>query len=260
MTTESRRSKVYAVSIIAAICVGITLCEWIFAYQDVALGIITALFLALVIYMIIPVLKLGSAFVDSTESLVLLPLYILFTASLPWFFLNQAWLLPAVYAAVLAICFWHINRKKLSLKQIGFSISNIPKYVLLGLAIGVPLGVIEYYIVIPTPSFPSFEVGYFFRDMFYMIIFVGLAEEILFRGLIQRDMMNLFGWKWGLLGASIMFSVMHLTWRSIPELAFTFVAGLIFGYLYYRTRNLTAPIVAHGIANTILVAVMPYMF
>ena len=93
-----------------------------------------------------------------------------------------------------------------------------------------------------------------------MVVFVGLGEELLFRGLIQRDMMNLFGWKWGLFGASIMFSVMHLTWRSIPELVFTFVAGLAFGYLYYRTRSLTAPIVAHGIANTILVAVLPYLF
>ena len=122
------------------------------------------------------------------------------------------------------------------------------------------LGVIEYFIITPTAAAPSFEIINLLRDLVYMVIFVGLAEELLFRGLIQRDMTNLFGWKWGLLGASLMFAVMHLTWRSIPELGFTFIAGLILGYLYYRTRSLTAPIVAHGIANTVLVAVMPYLF
>ena len=92
-----------------------------------------------------------------------------------------------------------------------------------------------------------------------MVVFVGIGEEVLFRGLVQRDMTSLFGGKWGLLVASLMFGVMHLTWRSIPELVFTFLAGMIFGYLYHRSRNLTAPIIAHGVGNTILVAVMPYL-
>ena len=93
-----------------------------------------------------------------------------------------------------------------------------------------------------------------------MIFFVGLGEELLFRALVQKDLTNLFGWKWGLFIASLMFGIMHLTWRSIPELGFTFFAGVIFGYIYYRTRSLAAPIIAHGVGNTILVAVMPYIF
>jgi hypothetical protein len=117
----------------------------------------------------------------------------------------------------------------------------------------------EYFIITPAAAFPTFEIKYLVRDLVYMVVFVGLGEELLFRGLVQRDMMNLLGWKWGLLGASLMFMVMHLTWRSIPELGFTFGAGLIFGYLYYKTRSLTAPIIAHGIGNTVLVAVMPYL-
>ena len=125
---------------------------------------------------------------------------------------------------------------------------------------GVVLGVVEYFIITPVAAAPSFEITNLLRDLVYMVAFVGLAEEVLFRGLIQWDMMNLFGWKWGLIGASLMFGVMHLTWRSIPELGFTMLAGLMFGYLYYKTRSLTAPIVAHGIANAILVGIMPYLF
>jgi membrane protease YdiL (CAAX protease family) len=256
-TADSRR--LYPALLIAAICLGITVCEWIFAYQDPRLGIILALFLALVIYLVTPIIKLGKSFTDAAESLVLIPLYILFTSSLPWFFLSQALLLPAVYSAVIALCAWHIYRKRISLREIGFRRDKWLKYILTGILVGAPLGAIEYFIITPAAAFPTFEIKYLLRDLFYMVVFVGLGEELLFRGLIQRDMTSLFGGKWGLLVASLMFGVMHLTWRSIPELAFTSLAGLLFGYLYYRTHSLTAPIIAHGVGNTILVAVMPYL-
>lgn len=53
---------------------------------------------------------------------------------------------------------------------------------------------------------------------------------------------------------------MHLTWRSVPELFFVFVAGLILGTLYLRTKGLVVPIIAHGVNNVMLVAVLPYIF
>lgn len=255
----SNSKKVYSALIIAAICLSITFCEWVFAYQDVTYGIILALFLALIIYMVIPVVRLEQSFTDCVESLVLIPLYILLTSSLPWFFLSQELLLPAVYSTILALCAWHIYRKNISLRDIGFSRDRVLRHVLIGVLIGVPLGVGEYFIITPAAAFPTFEIKYLMRDLAYMVIFVGLGEELLFRGLVQRDMTNLLGWKWGLLGASLMFGVMHLTWRSIPELGFTFLAGVLLGYLYYRTRSLTSPILAHGIGNTVLVAVMPYL-
>ena len=255
----SNSKKVYSAIIIAAICLGITFCEWVFAYQNVTYGIILALFLALIIYMVIPVVRLGQSFTDCVESLVLIPLYILLTSSLPWFFLSQELLLPAVYSTILALCAWHIYRKNISLRDIGFSRDRVLRHVLIGVLVGVPLGVGEYFIITPAAAFPTFEIKYLMRDLAYMVVFVGLGEELLFRGLVQRDMTNLLGWKWGLLGASLMFGVMHLTWRSIPELGFTFLAGMLFGYMYYRTRSLTSPIVAHGIGNTVLVAVMPYL-
>jgi len=255
----SNSKKVYSALIIAAICLSITFCEWVFAYQDVTYGIILALFLALIIYMVIPVVRLEQSFTDCVESLVLIPLYILLTSSLPWFFLSQELLLPAVYSTILALCAWHIYRKNISLRDIGFSRDRVLRHVLIGVLVGVPLGIGEYFIITPAAASPTFEIKYLIRDLAYMVIFVGLGEELLFRGLVQRDMTNLLGWKWGLLGASLMFGVMHLTWRSIPELGFTFLAGVFLGYLYYRTRSMTSPIVAHGIGNTVLVAVMPYL-
>ena len=202
MMSDSR--KAYSAVLIIVICLAITFCEWVFAYYDVAYGIILALFLALIIYMVIPIARMGQPFTNCAESLVLIPLYILFTSSLPWFFLGQEWLLPAVYSAVMALCSWHIYRKNLSLRDIGFKQGGLLKYILLGVLLGIPLGVGEYFIITPSAAFPTFEFKYLMRDLVYMVFFVGLGEELLFRGLVQRDMTNLLGWKWGLLGASLM--------------------------------------------------------
>jgi hypothetical protein len=244
---------------LAVILAAITLTEWIFAYQNVAIGIGLSLFLAMGIYLFISVIRLSPPITDCAESLALIPLYILFTSSLPWFFINQQYLLPAVYSTILALCLWHIYQKKLSFSVLGFKKNKWLKYVLIGIILGIPMGAGEYFIIYPAAAFPTFEVKYLLRDLFYMVCFVGLGEELLFRGLLQRDLTNALNWKWGIFLASLMFAVMHLTWRSIPELFFVFFAGVILGYLYYKTKSLVAPIVMHGIGNVTLVAIMPYL-
>ncbi len=250
----------WQVLFIGGIGVLIAICEWVFAYQNVAYGIAIALGLVILIYTMLSLLPIEQRLVNCAESLALIPLYILFTSSLPWFFINQQYILPAVYSCILGLVLWHVYQKHLSLKQIfGFSKKHLLKYLLIGLAIGIPLGTIEYLILHPAPAFPSFEVKYLFRDMAYMFLFVGLGEELLFRGLIQQDLTRAFGWKWGLVSASLLFAVMHLTWRSLPELGFVFLAGLILGFLYWKTKSLVAPIVTHGINNVVLVAVLPYL-
>lgn len=257
---ERRRLRSWQVLFIAGIVVAITAGEYIFAYQNVAYGIVIALALTIVIYLMLSIFHFDQGITNCGESLALIPLYILFTASLPWFFISQQYLLPAVYSCVLGLSLWHIYQKNLSLKELfGISKEKLLIYSLMGLAIGIPLGVGEYFILHPAPAFPDFAVKYLLRDTVYMLGFVGIGEELLFRGLIQRDMTSVFGWKWGLFGASFLFAVMHLTWRSVPELGFVFLAGLVLGILYHKTQSLVAPIVAHGVTNVVLVSVLPYL-
>lgn len=258
--TGRKTAFFWQVLFIVDILVATTISEYIFAYYNVAYGIIIALALTIIIYLAISLLKLNHEIVNAGESLALIPLYILFTASLPWFFISQQYLLPAVYSLIIGLCLWHVYQKGLNLKEIfGFTREKLPRYILIGLNIGVPLGTVEYLILRPAAAFPSFQVQYLLRDAVYMIGFVGLGEELLFRGLIQRDLTKAFGFKWGLFGASFMFAVMHLTWRSLPELGFVFIAALVLGFLYYKTKSLTAPIIAHGVNNIMLVAVLPYL-
>ncbi|MBI2831813.1 MAG: CPBP family intramembrane metalloprotease [Chloroflexi bacterium] len=251
---------VWQITFLVAIAVAITVTEYIFAYRDVAIGIALSLGLALLIYFLISVLRFNDGVIRCAESFALIPLYVLFTSSLPWFFINQQYLMPAVYSCILGLCLWHIYQKDLSVKEIfGFKQANLLKWSLIALLIGTPTGIIEYLVLRPAPAFPTFEVPYLFRDTVYMLFFVGLGEELLFRGFIQVDLARVFGWKWALFGQAALFAVMHLTWRSVPELGFVFFAGAILGWLYLKTKSLVPSIVMHAWNNVMLVAIGPYI-
>jgi len=83
---------------------------------------------------------------------------------------------------------------------------------------------------------------------------VPVMEELFWRSFLQRwlhqpDFMALnpaqIGLK-ALLIASVLFAVEHVQWLA------GLVAGLAYGWLYIRTRNLWAPIAAHAVTNGVL--------
>jgi membrane protease YdiL (CAAX protease family) len=167
--------------------------------------------------------------------------------------------LPAVYSIVLALCFWHVLEKDLSLTKMGFVKDNFVKFVIAGAFIGVFTGTVEYVILKPEPTFPSFEVRHVLTDYIYMTFFVAIGEEMLFRGIIQTDLQRAIG-KWnGLHVTSFLFGIMHMSWRSPEELLFATLSGYLLGYVYMKTKSLTLPISLHGINNTVLVGILPYI-
>ena len=250
-----KASAVLTLSIIA----GIILFQYIFVYSDTGFGIMLSLLMAIAVYVIISVLRLHSHLVKSAESLTLIPLYVLFTSSMPWFFIEQQLLLPMVYSLILGLCFWHMYEHGLDLKDVGIVNNKTLRYIVMGAFIALPTGYIEYVILKPAPAFPSFELKNLAVDIIYMTFFVGLGEELLFRGIIMNDLKRLFNWRTAILAQGFIFGIMHMTWRSVPEIGFTFMAGVILGYLYHRTGSLIGSISLHAVNNVILVGVLPYL-
>jgi membrane protease YdiL (CAAX protease family) len=251
----SLRPLVYILLIVAAI----TLIEYVFVYINHAYGILLSLFLAIAIYVIVSIPEKETDINIAAESLALIPLYVLFTAAMPWFHIEQKYLLPAVYSLILALCFWHILEKNLSLTKMGFVKDKFAIFVIAGVIFGISTGTIEYILLTPEPTYPTFELSHVLTDLFYMTFFVGLGEEMLFRGIIQRDLQKAIG-KWnGLHVTAFLFGIMHMTWRSPEELVFATLSGYLLGYIYMRTKSLTMPIALHGINNTMLVGILPYL-
>lgn len=83
------------------------------------------------------------------------------------------------------------------------------------------------------------------------IFFIGfvpaVAEETLFRGVIQKNLSLRYGVLKGLIITSFLFALIHVNPSSIVSI---FLLGLMLGYLYLKTGNLIYPIMLHFFYNT----------
>ena len=99
-----------------------------------------------------------------------------------------------------------------------------------------------------------------FSWLFYQFMYVAVAEEVFFRGYVQNNILRLTKpgkdgqhrlWKWlSIVLSAACFAVAHIIIQGRVMLILTFLPGLIFGWLFIRTRSLLAPILFHGLANT----------
>ncbi len=84
--------------------------------------------------------------------------------------------------------------------------------------------------------------------LFAIAVVAPLIEELLFRGLLQRALMNhLPAWAAIILSA-MTFSVVHMQPLAMPALM---ALGAAFGYIYYKTGSLRMTIILHMINNTL---------
>lgn len=76
-------------------------------------------------------------------------------------------------------------------------------------------------------------------------LLAGVAEELLFRGVIQVGLQQVAGPWGGLLLASALFGAAH--WVSAAYVGFASLMGLYLGLLYWMTGNLLVPVIIHGL-------------
>lgn len=116
-------------------------------------------------------------------------------------------------------------------------------------------------ILLPAASFAE-RLGSALAALVFFYGFVGLGEEIIFRGYLQARLNTAFGrplqffgvrWGWGGLIAVLFFGLWH--WGPIlaapawPHMLWTLAAGLIFGLAWEKSESVLAPAVLHGIMD-----------
>jgi membrane protease YdiL (CAAX protease family) len=94
----------------------------------------------------------------------------------------------------------------------------------------------------------------------YLAIEVSFFEEILFRGIIQTYFcIKLSSIKDGniiaIIISSFIFGLSHYPFIN-NSFAPHFIHGLLFGWLYYKTQNLSASILVHGFNNFLALAIL----
>lgn len=188
--------------------------------------------------------------------LSLAPLIRVFSLSLPLEFLpSYSWYLvagiPMLIAAISVI-----KLQGLCLKDIGITFKKPWLQITIAFT-GIPLGIIEYYIIKPTIITANVTFLGFVGLAFAFIVATGFAEELLFRGVFQNNTIKAFGTNIGLIVVAVVFAILHVGWLQVIDIVFVFFVGLFFGLLAFKTGSIIGVSLSHGLTNVFLFLVMP---
>ena len=85
-------------------------------------------------------------------------------------------------------------------------------------------------------------------------ITAGISEELIFRGYILSRLSLFFkNQHWPVIISALIFTSVHLSYRSLAETIFVFLFGLLFGYYYQKYRNLAVLMAVHFITDIIAI-------
>jgi membrane protease YdiL (CAAX protease family) len=94
------------------------------------------------------------------------------------------------------------------------------------------------------------STGQFLFAFVVIAVLPAIGEELVFRGLIQRELGKVVNMHAAILIAAFLFSLFHMQFFGfIPRL----FLGALFGYLYYWSGNLSLAMLAHFINNGVAV-------
>ena len=244
--------------ILVAYLIAIIAAEIVTAHYSVEYGLIMHTF-------ILFALLINSSITSSVKfsyllrSMMILPMIRIIGLTIPLMQVNELYWFPVISVPLFAASFTLMRSQKLTLKNVGLVLGNIPVQLTIALS-GIILGFTEYLILKPQPLISSFNLESVLFASIIIIISTGFAEELLFRGILQKNAEKILGKMLGLLYVSILFTALHIGWNSTLDLLFVFCVALFYGYTFQRTRSILGITLSHGISNTFLFLIMPFIF
>jgi hypothetical protein len=168
--------------------------------------------------------------------------------------------LVAMYGVMFIPIILVVAHRKLSRHDLGLTGGLQLTYLIpIGSLVGVALALIEYQILANPAFIPSYSLVWLVELSVVMIFVVTLVEELLFRALLQPQLVERSGPIVGILITSIIFGAMQSGYANYYELLFAFGVGLLFGVAYYKTKNLPFVITMHAVNNILLFGVLPFL-
>ena len=191
------------------------------------------------------------------RSMMALPIIRIIGLSIPLLQIPTLYWFPIIAIPLFATSFTIMRSQGLSRRNVGLIWGNIPLQLLIG-STGILLGCIEYTILQPKPLIPVLNIETLIFASIILIISTGFAEELLFRGILQKNAQNVLGPLYGLLYTALLFTALHIGWNSIYDLIFVFAVGLFYGIAFYKTKSIIGTTLSHGISNTFLFLIVPF--
>lgn len=233
----------------------ITLAELVTTFVNPHAGLILHSAL-LIILLAHSALTAGDPYHRLLLALVLAPLTRMLSLCLPlvnfpqlyWYLIIS---IPLGVATVLAARLLGFSRA-----QLGLTLRRFPLQLLVALT-GITFGLVEYRILRPDALIDDLTWRNFLVSGVILMVCTGFAEEVIFRGIIQRASIQALG-RFGLLYGAILFAVLHIGYASLLDVVFVFLIALLFGWIAEATSSLAGITVAHGLTNIVLFLVIPF--
>ena len=214
------------------------------------------------------ILLVNAAMVESEDfsnllrSMMPIPIIRIVGLSIPMMQIKPLYWFPIVAIPLFAASIVIMRRQNLSLKDVGVFMGdyrdNYRVQFFIALT-GFFTGIIEFFILRPDPLIAQFTPALLIGGFIVLLLSTGLAEELLFRGILQKNTMKLIGPAWGLLYTSLIFTTMHIGWIYFADLVFVFSVAMFYGFCLIKTKSIVGITMAHGISNSMLFLVMPFV-
>ena len=126
-------------------------------------------------------------------------------------------------------------------------------------AAAVPLSLLGYGLLHPDPLVRHAAWTRFAAAAAVLVVFTGVLEEVVFRGLLQHSL-TLIVPRSAPLFTNVLFSAAFLGTRSVTFVGFAAVVGLLASAVVVRTRSLAGVSIGHGFLNVGLLLIWPSVF
>jgi len=198
-------------------------------------------------------------------SLALAPLVRIVSLCMPLANIPQIWWYPIIYAPLLAAAIVVMRILGYGVREVGLNFRLFPVQLSVALS-GFLFGLAEYFILRPQPLITELTWQEVWLPALILLASTGFVEEFIFRGVLQRTAVEVFGW-WGIIYVSLLFAGAHLIhyWEVgltgiLIDIAFVFIVALFFGWVVKKTGSLFGMTLAHGITNALLYLILPFFF
>lgn len=192
-------------------------------------------------------------------AMAVLPLIRILSLSMPLWLASQTFWFPMVNIPLIIGTLIAAQQLRYTRFQLGLRMPRLKELPLqmLVASSGLLIGWTERQIIQPVPLSASLEPADIIVPALSLMLFTGLSEELLFRGVLQEAAIKALTPWWGILYVSAIFGILHMGWQSSLDVIFVAVVGAYFGWVVYKTKSIFGVTLAHGIANIMLFIVLP---
>jgi uncharacterized protein len=192
------------------------------------------------------------------QALLLLTIFRLVNFSMPVFFERNLYSFVFIYAPLTIPITLAAIHQKVRYERKRDTLKRIWIYIPLSILAGLAFGQVEYKLIGTRELIPDLSSTNLLILIIIMVFIVGLIEELIFRSILQTSLEEFLGPVCGIFLSSLLFGIMHSTYGTPYEMAYTFLLGGFLGCLFYRTRSLPLVVMIHGSINVFLFGIIPH--